>query len=162
MVAMQLKGREKALIFLSALGDEVSRKVLDCLPESIALKITRELNNFKKPSPEAVAFVLKELTRFALTQPPEAPKLKEPEPDPLDTASEIGRKPLPELVALLQNELPQTAAFVLSYLSAGRQKDYYEMLSPGRRSEIKQCAVEKLPWSDSLFAILNEQVKARG
>ena len=162
MVAMQLKGREKALIFLSALGDEVSRKILDCLPESIALKITRELNNFKKPSPEAVAFVLKELTRFALSQQPEAPQLKEPQPDPVDTAREVGRKPLPELVALLQNELPQTAAFVLSYMIAGRQNSYYEMLSPGRRSEIKQCAIEKLPWSDSLFAILNEQVKARG
>ncbi|GBR75573.1 flagellar motor switch protein FliG [Candidatus Termititenax persephonae] len=166
MVVMQLKGKEKALVFLATLGDEVSRKVLSCLPDKLSGRIAHELNKFKKPSPEAVAFVLKELVAFSLEKQPERPQLEAPpeqvkeEIDPIDATSELGRMPLPELVAFLQNEMPQTAAFVLSHLSPARQNGYYELVSPGRRSEIKQCVVEKTPWADSVFAALNERAKA--
>ena len=165
MVAMRLRGKEKALIFLSTLGDDISQKVLKCLPEKLAGRIAQELNSFKNPAPEAVAFVLKELLAFSLEKQPDRPQLEttakpEKAPDPLDLLSEFGTMPLPELVAWLQNETPQTVAFVLSRLSPDRQNDYCELLSPGRRSEIKQCAAEKLPWSDNIFAALNERVKA--
>jgi flagellar motor switch protein FliG len=161
-MAPQYKGKEKALIFLSSMGDEVSRKILNCLPDKISAQISQDLNKFKKPMPAAIAFVLKELARFTLNRQPEplkidAPVSKEPEIDEIDKLSSIGRKPLNELVSLLQDELPQTVAFVLSYLSPSLQNKYYELLSPGRRNEIKQCAVEKLPWSNPIWEKINEQ-----
>ena len=168
MVAMKLRGKEKALIFLSTLGDDISKRVLSCLPDKLSGHIAQELSNFKNPAPEAVAFVLKELLAFSLEKQPNRPQIEAPAEqkpkeviDPLDLASEFGTMPLPELAAILQNEAPQTAAFVLSRLSPARQESYYELISPGRRSEIKQCAVEKLPWSDSVFAALNERAKAK-
>ena len=169
MAQPQLKGKEKALIFLSTLGDDVSRKVLSCLPDKISARISQDLNNFKKPTPAAIAFVLKELARFTLNRQPEALKIeapkevKEPEREEIDDLSRIGRKPLNEIVTILQDELPQTVAFVLSYLSPTLQNKYYEMLSPGRRNEVKQCAVEKLPWSNTAFEKFNEQlVESKG
>lgn len=163
-MAQQLKGKEKALIFLSSMGDEVSRKILNCLPDKISAQISQDLSKFKKPTPSAVAFVLKELARFTFNRQSEplkigAPKnTKEPEREEIDNLSRIGRKPLKELVVLLQEELPQTVAFVLSYLSPTLQNKYYELLSPGRRNEIKQCAVEKSPWSNPIWEKINEQI----
>jgi len=54
-------------------------------------------------------------------------------------------------------------AFVLSYLSPTLRDKYYEMLSPGRRNEVKECTVEKLPWSNAMFEKFNEQlVESKG
>ncbi|MDR2431883.1 MAG: hypothetical protein LBD99_06525 [Candidatus Margulisbacteria bacterium] len=161
---MQLKGKEKALIFLSSMGDEVSRKILNCLPDKISAQISQDLNKFKKPAPAAIAFVLKELARFTFNRHPDplkidAPKKnQEPEKEEIDNLSRIGRRPLKEIVALLQDELPQTAAFILSYLSPTLRNKYYELLSPGRRNELKQCAVEKLPLSNPVWEKINEQI----
>jgi len=169
-MAQQYKGKEKALIFLSSMGDEVSRKILNCLPDKISAQISQDLSKFKKPTPSAIAFVLKELARFTFNRQEEPLKIDapqsapepEPNPDPereeTDKLSRIGRKPLQELVTLLQDELPQTAAFILSYLSPTLQNKYYELLSPGRRNGIKQCAVEKLPWSNPIWEKINAQV----
>jgi flagellar motor switch protein FliG len=166
MAQPQLKGKEKALIFLSTLGDDVSHKVLSCLPDKISAQISQDLSRFKKPTPAAIAFVLKELARFTLNRQPEPLKInapqsakpQEPEIEEIDKLSCIGRKPVTEIVTILQDELPQTAAFVLSYLSPALQSRYYELLSPGRRNEVKQCAVEKLPWSNTIFEKFNEQL----
>jgi len=163
-MVQQFKGKEKALIFLSSMGDEVSRKILNCLPDKISAQISQDLSKFKKPTPSAVAFVLKELSRFTFNRQNEPLKIdapqnvKEPEREETDKLSRIGRKPLKELVTLLQDELPQTAAFVLSYLSPTLQNKYYELLSPGRRNELKQCAVEKLPWSVPIWEKVNAQI----
>jgi len=163
-MVQQLKGKEKALIFLSTLGDDVSAKVLNCLPDKISARISQDLNNFKKPTPSAIAFVLKELARFTLSRQPEPLKIESREVQPpadreeVDNLCCIGRKPLNEMVTILQDELPQTVAFVLSYLSPTLQGSYYEMLSPGRRNEIKECTVEKLPWSNMMFEKFNEQL----
>lgn len=166
MAQPQLKGKEKALIFLSTLGDDVSRTILTCLPDKISTQISQDLSKFKKPTPSAIAFVLKELARFTLNRKPEPLKIdapqeekpQTPEIEEIDKLSRLGRKPLPEIVTILQDELPQTVAFVLSYLSPTLQNRYYEMLSPGRRNEIKQCSVEKLPWSNAAFEKFNEQL----
>lgn len=158
-----LKGKEKALIFLSSLGDEVSKKVLNCLPEKMSTKISEELNTFKQPGPEAVAFVFKELAKFALGRQKDAPRIAAPveltaSVEHLDSLSQLGRKTPRELVALLQNEDAQTIAFILSFFSKTLQNNFYDILSPGRRSEIKSVSVEKTPLSNEVFEKINEKL----
>lgn len=158
-----LTGKEKALIFLSTLGDEVSRKVLSCLPDKISQRISNELNSFPKPSPDAVAFVFKELNKIALTARTESPRLSGPvEPEAeiehLDSLSHLGRKNPRELVSILQEESAQTVAFILSYLTPSRQTNFLELLSPGRRNEVKQQKVERVPISNQIFERINEQL----
>ena len=158
-----LKGKEKALIFLSSLGDEVSKKVLNCLSDKMSTKISEELNSFKKPGPEAIAYVFKELAKFALgrqrdVQRIAAPVESEASVEHLDSLSQLGRKSPRELVALLQNEEAQTIAFVLSYFSKSLQANFYEILSPGRRNEIKNIIIEKIPLSNDVFEKINEKL----
>ena len=158
-----LKGKEKALIFLSSLGDEVSAKVLSCLSEKMSSKITAELNSFKRPGPEAIAYVFKELAKFALGRNKEATRIAAPveseaSTEHLDSLSQLGRKTPRELVALLQNEEPQTIAYVLSYFSKTLQTSFYEILSPGRRNDIKNLTVEKNILSNSIFERINAKL----
>jgi len=158
-----LKGKEKALIFLSSLGDEVSKKVLNCLSEKMSTKISAELNNFKNPGPEAIAYVFKELAKFALVRQKEAQRIAAPivstaSVDHLDSLSQLGRKTPRELVALLQNEEAQTIAFILSFFSKTLQASFYEILSPGRRNEIKNTLVEKIPLANEVFEKINEKL----
>ena len=160
---VDLKGKEKALIFLSSLGDEVSAKVLSCLSEKMSTKITVELNNFKRPGPEAIAYVFKELAKFALGRNKEVTRIAAPvEPETsiehVDALSQLGRKSPRELVALLQNEEAQTIAYVLSYFSKTLQDSFYEVLSVGRRAEIKNLTVEKNALANVVFERINEKL----
>ena len=159
-MAVVLNGKEKALIFLSTLGDEVSRKVLSCLPDKISSKITEELNSFPKPSPEAIALVFRELNKIALTRtdllrlvsPNEAAKAPVKPTTPL---GQLESKSPRELLSLLQDEQPQTIAFVLEHLSGGLKTSFFDSLSPGKRNEIKQLNVEKCPLSEVIFQKVN-------
>ncbi len=76
----------------------------------------------------------------------------------LDSLSQLGRKTPQELLSILQNEKPQTIAFVLSYLSKTMQEKFYNLLSPGKRTEIKKITVEKVPISDKVFEKINEKL----
>lgn len=158
----KLSGKEKALVFLSSLGDDVSAKVLRCLPDKISSKITDELNKFSKPAPDLVAYVFRELSKFALSFVSK-PKLtgvveSEATTEHLDSLSQLGRKTPQELLALLQNEQPQTIAFVLNYLSKTMQEKFYNLLSPGKRNEIKKLNIEKVAVADKVFEKLNEKL----
>lgn len=160
---VELKGKEKALIFLSSLGDEVSKKVLNCLPEKMSTRISDDLNKFKTPGPEAIAYVFKELAKFALGRQKDSPRIAAPvelsaSVEHLDSLSQLGRKTPRELVALLQNENAQTIAFILSFFSKTLQNNFYDILSPGRRTEIKNLTVEKTPLSNELFEKINEKL----
>jgi len=158
----KLTGKEKALVFLSSLGDDVSAKVLNCLPDKISSRISDELNKFSKPSPDIVAYVFRELSRFALSFVSK-PKLSgvvesEATTEHLDSLSQLGRKTPQELLALLQSEQPQTIAFVLSYLSKNMQEKFYNLLSPGKRTDVKKLNVEKIPVAALVFEKLNEKL----
>lgn len=159
-MAPVLKGKEKAMVFLSTLGDEVSKKVLSCLPDKLSSKIAAELNNFPKPTPEAIALVFKELNRIALTRT-ESLRISAPAAAETEINSPFGNKSSRELLTILQDEQPQTIAFVISYLSQSMRNNFYDILSPGRRSEIKQLAVEKVPMSEVLFGSISKYLQAK-
>ncbi len=162
MEEKKLTGKEKALVFLSTLGDDVSAKVLRCLPDKLSSKISDELNKFKMPGAEAIALVFKELNRFALGM---VSKLKLPgtvdseaTTEHLDSLSQLGRRTPQDLLAMLQSEQPQTVVFILSYLSRAMQDKYYDLLSPGKRNELKKLKVEKVLVANQVFEKINEKM----
>ncbi len=147
-----LSGKEKAMVFLTALGDEASAKLLQCLPDAAAQRISRELNFFPKPNKEMIAYVMKELSKLALSPAPEErtamaatieqqlseqkkPAVVELQLPPLEKLTPQ------ELLQKLQNEQVQTIAYVLSLLSEGHREHFYQLLSPGRRTEISNLPV---------------------
>ena len=102
---MVLTGREKATIFLSILGADVSLRVLRYLPDELADLIAAGINHLPTPSPEALSEVLDEFQGFlALPEAAPEPAYMPPQPPP--------RK----AYASLLYERPQTAAFVISLL----------------------------------------------
>ena len=58
---MALTGREKATIFLSILGADVSSRILRYLPGELADLIASGINHLPTPSPEALAEVLSQV-----------------------------------------------------------------------------------------------------
>lgn len=105
---MVLTGREKATIFLSILGADVSGRVLRYLPDELADLIAAGINHLPTPSPEALSEVLDEFQGFlALPEAsPESAYVPPPPPQPK------------RAYASLLYERPQTAAFVISLLPA--------------------------------------------
>ena len=103
---MALTGREKATIFLSILGSDVSSRVLRYLPEEIADLIASGINHLPTPSPQALSEVLDDYQGFLALPPPD----EVPEPVP-------GRPAAPrKSYAALITERPQTTAFLLSIM----------------------------------------------
>lgn len=148
---MALNGKQKALIFLSTLGDEVSRKVLNCLPEKQAKIIVQELNAFPEPAPEAIALVLKELSKVTITSSQANAKLPSPEEKQEEAQkkelAEKVRRTAKELLVLLEREKLQTIAFVLQNCEEAIKMEYYDLLSPGKRNELKRLSIEEVPLS---------------
>ena len=150
----KLSGKEKAMIFLSALGDDASAKVLECLPEQISRKIADELNFYPKPSKEMIAHVFKELNKLALSPAPEersrmADQIEQQLTNVKKPVEALPVHPLEglsptDLLHTLQNEQVQTIAYVLSLLSEGARERFYQLLSPGRRTEISNLQVAEL------------------
>ena len=104
---MVLTGREKATIFLSILGADVSSRVLRYLPEELADLIAAGINHLPSPSPDALAEVIQEYNGFlALPSPAEASAQTVYEPAP----------PPRKSFAPLLYERPQLAAFMVSLL----------------------------------------------
>ncbi|MFC1517667.1 hypothetical protein ACFL5G_03815 [Candidatus Margulisiibacteriota bacterium] len=146
----KLSGKEKAMIFLSALGDHASAKVLKCLPEKVSKKIAEELNYFPKPNKEMIAHVFKELSKLTLKAgPDEAARMSREIESQLErdaTKPELPVNSLDkldpgELLHRLQNEQVQTIAFVLGFLNTSSRESFYQLLSPGRRKEISGLVV---------------------
>jgi len=100
---MVLTGREKATIFLSILGMDVSSRVLRYLPEELADLIAAGINHLPSPSPEALSAVLDEYQSFLALPEPEIGALSRP------------AAPRRNYSVLLY-ERPQTIAFMLSIL----------------------------------------------
>jgi flagellar motor switch protein FliG len=103
------------------------------------------------------------LAKFALGRQKEMPRIEGPvesqaSVEHLDSLSQLGRKSPRELVALLQNEDAQTIAFILSFFSKTLQSGFYEILSPGRKNEIKNIVIEKTPLSNVVFEKINEKL----
>ena len=102
---MALTGREKATIFLSILGADVSSRVLRYLPEEIADLIAAGINHLPTPSPQALSEVLDEYQSYLAL-----PETASPEPQPERPAA--ARRSY----ATLMYERPQTTAFLLSLM----------------------------------------------
>ncbi len=101
---MVLTGREKATIFLSILGAEVSSRVLRYLPGELADLIAAGINHLPTPSPEALSEVLGEYQSYLA--------LPGAEPEALPSRPMAPRKSY----AALLYERPQTVAFLISIL----------------------------------------------
>ncbi|MBN3033602.1 MAG: hypothetical protein JW873_05850 [Candidatus Saganbacteria bacterium] len=110
---MALTGREKATIFLSILGADVSSRVLRYLPEEIADLIAAGINHLPTPSPQALSEVLEDYQSF-LALPPgrtaEAPPPGRPA---------APRRSFPALIY----ERPQTTAFLLTLLPESERSE---------------------------------------
>jgi flagellar motor switch protein FliG len=116
---MALTGREKATIFLSILGADVSSRVLRYLPAELADLIAAGVNHLPTPSPEALSEVMGEYRGFLAL--PAAP----PPPPPRPV---VPQKSLSSLVY----ERPQVTAFVLSLLSPGERTSAMQSLPRDR------------------------------
>jgi flagellar motor switch protein FliG len=106
---MALTGREKATIFLSILGADVSSRVLRYLPDELADLIAAGINHLPSPSPDALAEVLGEYNSYLALPASSAPVYEPAPPQPKKT------------FAPLQYERPQLAAFIISLLPAEEQ-----------------------------------------
>ncbi|MBU0579743.1 MAG: hypothetical protein KKA19_01085 [Candidatus Margulisbacteria bacterium] len=167
----KLSGKEKAMVFLSALGDDASARVLECLPDNISKKISEELNFFPKPSKEMVAHVFKELNKLSLkASPEEEQKIAQTIEDQLTKKQKLEKPELPadplikidagELLHRLQNEQVQTIAFVLKLLTKAKQEKFYQLLSPGRRKEIADLSVADFPLKEKITEQLKQALLA--
>ena len=123
---MKLSGREKATIFLSILGPEVSAQVLRYLPGEVADLIASGINHLPTPTPEALGMVLHDFKSYlalpAAGQP--APRIEAPPkpaiPREKMTAKDIILSASPKKLAfLLSEERPQVAAVIQSLFPGG-------------------------------------------
>lgn len=127
---MKLSGREKATIFLSILGPEVSAQVLRYLPGEVADLIASGINHLPTPTPEALGLVLNDFKSY-LALPAPAPYGTGPAPGrPLSQIEAPPKPGLPrekmtpkdiilsaspkKLAFLLSEERPQVAAIIQS------------------------------------------------
>lgn len=125
---MKLSGREKATIFLSILGPEVSAQVLRYLPGEVADLIASGINHLPTPTPEALGVVLNDFKSYlALPAPgrpipqieaPPKPSIPREKMTPKDIILSASPK---KLAFLLSEERPQVAAIIQS-LFPGNQK----------------------------------------
>ena len=127
---MALTGREKATIFLSILGADVSARVLRYLPEEIADLIAAGINHLPSPSPQALSEVLDEYQSFLAL-----PEAGTPSPLPPRPAAPARRS-----YPVLMYERPQTTAFLLS------------IMPEGDRSEVLQSMPREKPLLEELLA----------
>ncbi len=158
----KLKGKEKALIFLSMIGESSSAAILNSLPADVAQRITSELNSFKKPDPAAVGLVLKEISQFSVETEERMQLPGEVEADAqvedLDGFSLLARKKAEDLITMLQSEKKETITTVLSFLPEVRKEEFLKELSHGKRTEYRDmlASFEKVPFTDTLFDKINQ------
>lgn len=140
---MPLTGREKATIFLSILGAEVSSRVLRYLPDELADLIAAGINHLPTPSPAALSEVLDEYQSYLALPEPEA----RPEP------SVVPRKSY----APLAYERPQMIAFLISTMPEEEKSEALHAL-PRERARIEELlqAIRQNP----LRPKLEEQLKS--
>ncbi len=125
---MALTGREKATIFLSLLGADVSSRVLRYLPEEIADLIAAGVNHLPSPSSQALSEVLEEYQSFLAL-----PETATPEPAPPPPRPAAPRRSY----AALMYERPQTSAFILSLLPDEERGEVLQAL-PRERALIEE------------------------
>lgn len=118
---MKLSGREKATIFLSILGPEVSAQVLRYLPGEVADLIASGINHLPTPTPEALGVVLNDFKSYLALPAPgrPAPQIEAPAkpsiPREKMTPKDIILSASPKKLAfLLSEERPQVAAIIQS------------------------------------------------
>lgn len=117
---MVLTGREKATIFLSILGADVSGRVLRYLPDELADLIAAGINHLPSPSTEALSEVLDEYQSF-LALPGGAAEVLPAHPPAAKKS-----------YAFLFYERPQTVAFLLSLLSDEERREALNSFPRGK------------------------------
>ncbi len=165
---MALSGREKATIFLSLLGAEVSARILRLLPDEMADLIAAGVNHLPSPSPDAIAAVLEDFRKFVLPPSSAASPLtlntsmqnqEQPQEQPLEEEQEIeenaGLKsfsspeeailsaPARSIAAVLVYERPQVSAMILSLFSYNKALDVLMNLST-QRAKIEELMRNRL------------------
>lgn len=125
---MALTGREKATIFLSILGGDVSSRVLRYLPAEIADLIAAGVNHLPSPSAQALSEILDEYQSFLAL-----PETASPEPVAPPPRTAAPRRSF----ASLMYERPQTTAFILSLLPDEEKEGVLQSL-PRERALIEE------------------------
>lgn len=118
---MKLSGREKATIFLSILGPEVSAQVLRYLPGEVADLIASGINHLPTPTPEALGVVLNDFKSYLALPAPgrPAPQIEVPSkpsiPREKMTPKDIILSASPKKLAfLLSEERSQVSSVILA------------------------------------------------
>lgn len=117
---MVLTGREKATIFLSILGADVSARVLRYLPDELADLIAAGINHLPSPSTDALSEVLDEYQSFLALPGAAAEALPTHPPAPKKSYS------------FLFYERPQTVAFLLSLLPDEERREALNSFPRGK------------------------------
>jgi flagellar motor switch protein FliG len=126
---MALTGREKATIFLSILGADVSSRVLRYLPDELADLIAAGINHLPSPSPDALAEVINEYNGFLALPPSAPPPVFEPVP----------ATPKKNFAPLLY-ERPQLTAFIVSLLPEEEKEQFWRAF-PKQKAGIEELVV---------------------
>jgi flagellar motor switch protein FliG len=129
---MPLTGREKATIFLSILGADVSSRILRYLPDELADLIAAGINHLPTPSPEALSEVMDDYQGF-LALPEARAEVLPPRP----------AAPKRSYAALLY-ERPQTVAFLVSLLPDEEKNDVLNSL-PREKAMIEELLLSLRP-----------------
>jgi flagellar motor switch protein FliG len=166
----KLNGKEKAMVFLAALGDQAASNVLKLLPEKIAKKITEELDFYPKPDNESIGLVFKELNKLALKpgKEEESRMALEIEKQLDQEKEEAIQKELhsfdmidaDKLQKVLQNEKPQTIAFILSYMAEGPRETLEKFLPFGKKQDVAKLAVKDFPLKKNIEQKLEDLLLA--
>jgi len=153
-----LKGRQKAAIFLIALGPELSAKVFQHMREDEIEQLTYEIATMRNVTPEEKEKVLEEFAELALAQDyislggiEYAQQLLESALGPQKaqeiiqrlTASlhvrpfDFARKTDPsQLLSFIQHEHPQTIALIMAYLHPDQAAQILMALPPDEQVEV--------------------------
>jgi hypothetical protein len=122
---MVLTGREKATIFLSILGADISSRILRYLPNELADLIAAGINHLPTPSPEALSEVMGEYQSFLA--------LPEAAPQPVLAQPVVPQKSY----AVLMYERPQMIAFLISLLPQEERTEALRSL-PRERAMVEE------------------------
>lgn len=165
---MALTGKEKAMILLSILGNELASKILAHLPQEYADLITSSIENLPKPSADAITAVLNDISQFMALEKGQTKrgieeKPSSERPQPVRSLLDILFYAHPKKIAIaLSAERTSVAAFILSFFPNVQAGEVLSFMSE-RKKEIDMAlrSLKKPPISESVKVKLIEILASR-
>ena len=163
---MGLTGKEKAMILLSILGNDLASKIMEHLPQEYANLIASSIDHLPKPSSEAISAVLNDFSSFmALEKAPIKREIEEKTSIAKDHGNQnietqpSARSPLdilfyshPKKIAIaLSAERIPVVAFILSFLPNVQSSEVLSFMNERRKEiEITMRNMKKPPIAEAV------------